>query len=98
MQPTQYLPGASPCPDPGCDGVIPDVGDARCRSCGPMLRVDIGGDRTEIRTAGGHTVAIVNQEGSRMAVRIRDELVGDGIPTMIDAVKLAIRNAGRSHA
>ena len=37
MQPTQYLPGASPCPDPGCDGVIPDVGDARCRSCGPML-------------------------------------------------------------
>ena len=33
-----------------------------------------------------------------MAVRIRDELVGDGIPTMIDAVKLAIRNAGGSHA
>ena len=42
MQPTQYLPGASPCPDPGCDGVIPDVGEARCRRCGPVLSVDIG--------------------------------------------------------
>ena len=38
MQPTNYQPGAEPCPDPGCGGVVPDVGPARCRTCGRRPR------------------------------------------------------------